>query len=215
PTAYLNNPAEERARYAYDVDKEMTLLRFEDASTSSPLGMINWFAVHGTSMNNWNTLISGDNKGYAALLFAKFMTGGNFSFPGMGPFVAIFGQSNEGDVSPNTLGAFCWNGQPCEEAHSTCGGESQGCRGYGPGGLNDFLSTKIIGSNQFEKALDLFLGKNSSSSSFFSLLLSGPLDYIHQFVDMTNVSIPNSPYSSNNASVTTCPSALGDSFAAG
>ncbi len=26
PTAYLNNPAQERARYAADVDKEMTAL---------------------------------------------------------------------------------------------------------------------------------------------------------------------------------------------
>ena len=27
--------------------------------------MVNWFAVHGTSMNNTNHYISGDNKGYA------------------------------------------------------------------------------------------------------------------------------------------------------
>ena len=28
-------------------------------------GMVNWYAVHGTSMNNTNKFISGDNKGYA------------------------------------------------------------------------------------------------------------------------------------------------------
>ena len=31
PSAYLNNPPEERARYKYDVDKDMTLLKFVDA----------------------------------------------------------------------------------------------------------------------------------------------------------------------------------------
>jgi neutral ceramidase len=28
--AYLNNPASERSKYKYDVDKEMTLLKFVD-----------------------------------------------------------------------------------------------------------------------------------------------------------------------------------------
>lgn len=65
PTAYLANPESERAKYKYDVDKLMTLIRIED-STGKDLAMINWFAVHGTSMNNTNYLISPDNKGYAA-----------------------------------------------------------------------------------------------------------------------------------------------------
>lgn len=32
PTSYLRNPAEERARYHHDIDKEMTLLKVLDAS---------------------------------------------------------------------------------------------------------------------------------------------------------------------------------------
>ena len=41
-----------------------------------------------------------------------------------GKFVAAFGQSNEGDVSPNTKGAHCLDtGKPCEFNHSTCGGK--------------------------------------------------------------------------------------------
>ena len=32
-----------------------------------------WFAVHCTSMNNTNRLISGDNKGYASMLFEMSM----------------------------------------------------------------------------------------------------------------------------------------------
>lgn len=54
--------------------------------------MINWFAVHGTSMNNTNGLISGDNKGYASYLFEKYQNGNN-SLPGMGPFVGAFAQT--------------------------------------------------------------------------------------------------------------------------
>src|SRR5262249_58130572 len=62
--AYMNNPPEERARYNSDVDTAMTLLKFE--RPDGPVGMLNWFAVHGTSMNYFNKLISGDNNGYAA-----------------------------------------------------------------------------------------------------------------------------------------------------
>lgn len=65
PSAYLNNPAAERSRYKYDVDKEMTLLKFVDNHWGS-VGSFNWFATHGTSMSRTNSLISGDNKGAAA-----------------------------------------------------------------------------------------------------------------------------------------------------
>lgn len=46
-------------------------------------------------------------------------------------------------------GAFCDNGAPCDHAHSTCGGTSQNCHGYGPG-RNEFESNAIIGTQQFE-----------------------------------------------------------------
>jgi neutral ceramidase len=32
---------------------------------NTEIGLINWYSVHGTSMNNTNYFISGDNKGYA------------------------------------------------------------------------------------------------------------------------------------------------------
>lgn len=67
PSAYLNNPASERAKYKYDVDKEMTLLKFVDDQWG-PVGSFNWFATHGTSMSRTNELISGDNKGTASRL---------------------------------------------------------------------------------------------------------------------------------------------------
>lgn len=65
PSAYLNNPEAERSKYKYNVDKEMTLLKFVDDEWG-PLGSFNWFATHGTSMSRTNSLISGDNKGAAA-----------------------------------------------------------------------------------------------------------------------------------------------------
>ncbi|KAA8549353.1 hypothetical protein F0562_001037 [Nyssa sinensis] len=65
PSAYFNNPAAERSKYKYDVDKEMTLLKFVDDEWG-PVGSFNWFSTHGTSMSRTNSLISGDNKGAAA-----------------------------------------------------------------------------------------------------------------------------------------------------
>lgn len=49
PSAYLANPADERARYQYDQDKDLTLLRFDDA-TGNARGFLSFFAVHGTSI---------------------------------------------------------------------------------------------------------------------------------------------------------------------
>lgn len=62
----------------------MVLLKLADAKGHG-IGMVNWFAVHGTSMNNTNELVSGDNKGYASYLFEKAMNGkdalaGNVSY---------------------------------------------------------------------------------------------------------------------------------------
>ncbi|WJX37348.1 Neutral ceramidase 1 [Trifolium repens] len=65
PSAYLNNPASERSKYKYDVDKDMTLLKFVD-DERGPVGSFNWFATHATSMGHKNSLISGDNKGAAS-----------------------------------------------------------------------------------------------------------------------------------------------------
>ena len=56
--AYLANPAEERAQYEYDVDKTITMLRFQRADGLN-LGVLAWHAVHGTSMLENNTHVSG------------------------------------------------------------------------------------------------------------------------------------------------------------
>ncbi|KAM5565257.1 neutral ceramidase 2-like [Rosa sericea] len=69
PSAYLLNPAEERAQYPANVDTLMTLLKFVDGASQQSIGAFSWFATHGTSMSKENKLISGDNKGAAARFF--------------------------------------------------------------------------------------------------------------------------------------------------
>jgi len=92
----------------------MFLLKFVNAANKQPVAVLNWFAVHATSMNNTNTLVSGDNKGYASYAMEKEMNG-VFSEPGKGPFIAAFASTNLGDVSPNTAGPKCIDtGEPCD-----------------------------------------------------------------------------------------------------
>ena len=57
--AYLANPASERANYQYDVDKTITMLRFQRLSDGLNLGVLAWHSVHGTSMLQNNTHVSG------------------------------------------------------------------------------------------------------------------------------------------------------------
>ncbi|XP_045606118.2 putative neutral ceramidase C [Procambarus clarkii] len=201
PSSYLYNPEEERAKYLYDTDKTMTLLKIV-AQDGTDLGMVNWFAVHPTSMNNTNTLVSGDNKGYASQLFEKAMNPG--SLPGQGKFVAAFAQTNCGDVSPNTEGPKCIDtGLPCDLVSSTCNGRVKNCIAFGPG--KDMMdSTRIIGNNQFQKAWELYHDPAP-------VKVSGPVQFAQQFIDMSNYTVNFSDGSSN----TTCIPALGYSFAAG
>lgn len=151
----------------------MVQLKFVSATSGDPIGVINWYAVHCTSMNNTNPYISSDNKGYASLLFEEQMNGFDI-MPGKvchltlyfltppistivlsfrkGPFVAAFASSNLGDVSPNTMGARCIDtGLPCDFVQSSCNNRTQLCIAFGPG--KDMVdSTRIIGDKQFQKA---------------------------------------------------------------
>lgn len=201
PTSYLANPDNERKRYQYDVDKEMTVLRLVEMDGRKEIGMISWFPVHGTSMNNTNELISSDNKGYASMLFERLKN--NNTRPGQGSFVAAFAQANLGDVSPNINGARCVDtGRPCDNYTSTCGGRNEKCIAFGPG-KDMFESTKIIGERQFRAAVQLF--------EKASVELRGHIQYIHQFKQMTNLEIKLADGTWGQ----TCLPAMGYSFAAG
>jgi neutral ceramidase len=204
--AYLANPAAERARYQDDVDKTMTLLKFTRASDGKSIGVLNWFAVHGTSLLGNQTLVAGDNKGVAAYLLEQEMATDANAAEG---FVAGFSQANVGDTTPNVLGAWCEDGsnQQCRLNDSTCGGKSQDCHGRGPFfGLNDggAASCFEIGKRQADGASRIL-----SSASFTPL--AGDVRSFHTFVDFSNYTftLPNGTVAR------TCPAAMGNSFAAG
>ncbi|KAI3136580.1 hypothetical protein CBS147326_3689 [Penicillium roqueforti] len=75
PFSYEHNPEEERARYSANVEKSLSLIRFDRESDNKTAAVLTWFPVHGTSMYNNNTLVSGDNKGVAAYLFERSVHG--------------------------------------------------------------------------------------------------------------------------------------------
>ncbi|XP_070538885.1 putative neutral ceramidase C [Ptychodera flava] len=201
PSGYEANPQEERDRYEHNVDKTMTLLKFV-AEDGTDLGAITWFAVHTTSMNRTNHLISGDNKGYASYLMEQDFNEG--ARPGKGSFVAAFAQSNNGDVTPNIKDPHCLDageGSECDYETSSCPGEDV-CVAFGPG-EDIFESTEIIGFRQYKKAMDLYFEA--------TFALSGKVDFRHQYVNMSDyeVQLPE------GGTTKTCLPALGYSFAAG
>lgn len=163
PTAYFRNPKEERALYEHNIDKDMTVL-LASAQDDVPRGAFSWFPVHGTSMNNTNELVNGDNKGAASQFMERWASSKYHNED----FVAAFCQANVGDTSPNTKGPFCLDtGEPCDAVHSTCGGRVQQCVGRGPGWPDHFESTRIIAKKQAEKAEDLVKNTENHVQSKF------------------------------------------------
>jgi len=202
PTSYEANPEEEKAKYGSNVDTNMVQLNFYNQN-DEPIGVVNWFAVHPTSMNNTNHYISGDNKGAASLAMEKTMN--PESLVGESSFVAAFASTNLGDVSPNILGPKCQDtGLECDLEHSTCDGRTQMCIASGPG-KDMFESTKIIADRQYRVALKLLIEPSNLTE------LEGPVQFIHQWVDMSKaeVILPNGTVTH------TCKPAMGYSFAAG
>ncbi|KAK5661960.1 hypothetical protein OQA88_10071 [Cercophora sp. LCS_1] len=205
--AYLNNPASERAQYADDVDKDLTLLRFQRASDSKYIGALTWFPTHGTSMLGNNTHVSGDNKGVAAVLLEQAAASLANTAPG---FVAGFSQANVGDTTPNVLGAYCddGSGQQCSLETSTCAdGKSQSCHGRGP-----FFAALDLGvSSCYEVGRRQYLSAKSLLSTTLTPVTNPTVRSFHSFADMQYYKFPLA----NGTLVQTCPAALGHSFAAG
>ncbi len=131
------NPAADRAKFPNAVDTRMTVLRFEQAGR--PVGLLSFFATHGTSMTQHNHLISADNKGYAAHLIEEDVHGVDWAH--RGDFVAAFAQTSAGDMSPNLRG-----------------GGAQGPTD------DEFANTRIIGGLQADKARQLFDGATEELS---------------------------------------------------
>lgn len=203
PYAYQFNPPKERQKYKHNTDTLMTVLKFVGANKED-IGMISWFAVHPTSMNNTNKLVSGDHKGYASQKTERLFNTAARSSSSSIPFVAAFANSNLGDVSPNLKGPHCQDtGRPCDFVTSTCSdGTVKKCVAAGPG-RDMFESTKIIGQRQVDKATSLYRTATQK--------LTGPIFSAHRFLDMSNQKVRiNATYSEK-----TCKPAMGMSFAAG
>ncbi|MFC6695026.1 neutral/alkaline ceramidase [Nocardioides daphniae] len=99
--AYDRNPAADRAQFsAGGTDTASTTLQvLRDGRLD---GVLNWFAVHATSMSTDNQLVSPDNKGYAGYLWEHEHEGVDYLDDSADPdFVASFAQTNSGDMSPN------------------------------------------------------------------------------------------------------------------
>lgn len=129
-----------RSRGSFDLDPEEDRRTFPDAvdprsvnlqivRDGELVGVINWFAMHATSMGPDTLIADTDNKGYAAWLW-EHTRGVDHLRDGASPgFVAAFAQSTPADITPNT------------------GLEP----GVGPGG-NPEENTRIHGRNQYEAA---------------------------------------------------------------
>lgn len=156
--AYEANPEEERARYDTDVDKTLTMLRFQRASDGKDIGVLTWHAIHATSILGNNTHAAGDNKGIAAWLFEQELAASDSTADG---FVAGFSQANHADTSPNVLGAWCddGSGQECDFRTSTCAdGTVDACHGRGP----KFEALDLGISSAFEIATRIAAGAKAA-----------------------------------------------------
>ncbi|KAF8756405.1 Neutral/alkaline non-lysosomal ceramidase, C-terminal [Rhizoctonia solani] len=201
PFAYEANPAEERAKYKYDQDKELHLLKFK-ATNGTDRGFLSFFAVHGTSLYENNTLVSTDNKGMADLYEAYAQPN---VLPGKNTFIAGFVQANVGDTSPNTYVIFVPNkaskpGQPWDGQLANTRGlpAVTGLRIVMDGfRVSDFESNLIIGTNQFNGAKTL-MGSTLPG-------VSGAVRSLHSYVNMSNYSF----VLANGTTVATCPPAMG------
>ncbi|KAL0831611.1 hypothetical protein ABMA28_002389 [Loxostege sticticalis] len=209
PSSYLRNPPEERARYKHDTDKTLAQVKFVSPSNAI-IGVLNWYAVHPTSMNNTNRLVSSDNVGFAAVMMEKALNG-NSTAPGKGNIVCAFASTNLGDVSPNTMGPRCeFSGKVCDQEKLLCKLPKERCFASGPGS-DMFESTRIIATKIYEGAMQLVHQPGED--------VTGPISSVHQFVRMPEQQAhPYDPVSDTfdtNVTVHGCLPAMGYSFAAG
>lgn len=161
-------------RYSSNTDKKLVQLRFMDKKNTNILGVINWFAVHPTSMNNTNKLVSTDNMGLASIMLEQEYNPSDLV--GKGDFVGAFASSNLGDVSPNIKGPKCQKtGMTCDVLTSSCP-DKDICFASGPG-RDMFESTKIIASRIYKGASKLLKSQNGRE-------IAGGIKHVHQFVDM-------------------------------
>ncbi|WP_238981338.1 neutral/alkaline ceramidase [Williamsia herbipolensis] len=107
--AFDRNPASDRRVFPRAIDPAVTSLRLR-RDDGTDIGHITWFATHGTSLTDRNTLISGDNKGYASYRAET-------ENPGV---IASFPQTNAGDMTPNLWVRPLRPGGPTADNRTNC-----------------------------------------------------------------------------------------------
>jgi len=168
--AYDLNPEEERAPWI-DVDGnpvtiDRNAITLSLVRAGERAGVMNWFAVHGTSISAANRLLSGDNKGWAALMAEQ----------GEGaPKLAGFFQGTLGDVSPN----LHIDGLSDSTLRDLEGAEFLK-RG---GGENDRQSTHLSATRQAKAALQAGQGE----------ALIGGITMAHRYIDMRTAHLDDDP----------------------
>ncbi|NKF23744.1 neutral/alkaline non-lysosomal ceramidase N-terminal domain-containing protein [Solimonas marina] len=232
PPAYAQNAESERAQYLdengheVNVDKrflQLSLIRNDGKAA----GVLNWFAVHPTSMGNHDLLISSDNKGWAALRFEKLMgtqyTPDSSDTPdGTDNFVASFAQTDEGDTIPDLFVFDAdidgGNGPGQGVPYGMRGGTDEPYEFDEPGyQYGQPEAAAINGTKQLAQALSDF-GQGTA--------LHGPVDYRFFYADfsddevtdpevLADLQAPGSPDDLYTGDKTTCTTALGFGFAVG
>jgi neutral ceramidase len=169
------------------IDRTMKLLRFDEyrkdkKAASQPLGVMNWFGVHTTSLSNDNSKICYDNKGYAADYLEQHLRQ-QYENP---QIITAFNQDTAGDVSPN----FVW-----DKKKKWMRGKYE----------DDFKSARFNGKLQYEKAQEAFERAAQQKA------ISGNIDYALTFVNFAHVAI-DPQFVEGKTGLRTMPSAQGISF---
>lgn len=202
PRMYENNPAAEKALYGNNTDKSMTLLKFVNLS-GTEIGMVNWYAVHPTSVGPKNKLITGDNKGHASYMFEKDK---GTDYQASKTFVAAFALANAGDVTPNVpftahLGSIEAAMDAAEIDHATAvAQEFPWPEAKGEADIEQNISLKVSAVRQYAKAKELY---NTATEA-----LKGSVDFRHEWVDMRTLYV-------KSQDTTTCPGGMGASYSYG
>ena len=218
PSAYDQNPEEEKSLYKENVDVDMFMLKFSTITSSvpSPTGMIRWLPVHPVCLPFENEFISGDNKGLAAYYFERWMTQRISNTTYIPPssklgtsFLAAFAQAgNEGDVTPNIIPAMCdepdnpeRNGRTCNVNPRVCTFNDV-CKGHGPGkDAWEWLETNA--KIQFQAAKNLFEATNATSLPCSGVGSAPALHHMHLYWNMTLAVSCSPAYGVNVVSGTT------------
>lgn len=131
--AYKENV--DKDKFEHTINPMMVQLTFSRPGGKS-IGLINWFAVHNTSLSKKYQLLSGDNKGFAQYLFESDKHADHRHEE---TFVAAFANSDEGDVLP-------------VEGNAVSLPDFIGSQ-------DELLNAERSGQRQYDKAIELYHGE--------------------------------------------------------